>query len=147
MSSVPDIWWSPTAGQFETRYRSRPQLIHTRFADARRRHQPERVETLPADAVRLVPDEMDLVDANERLGEALTEIGVALGLPTPNARIRWGAPQILARIASAAAAAPLRPTSALADVCPVCPQRCPACREHDEAGGAEHASLPRSTDV
>jgi hypothetical protein len=48
------------------------------------------------------PDEMEehFLDANERLGEALTEIGMALGLPTPSARITWGRAEILARWAS-----------------------------------------------
>jgi hypothetical protein len=37
----------------------------------------------------------------ERLGAALVEIGMALGLPRPSATVRWGAPEILERIRSA----------------------------------------------
>jgi hypothetical protein len=52
------------------------------------------------------PDEMEehFLDANERMGEALTEIGMALGLPTPSSRITWGRTEILARWASIHAA-------------------------------------------
>jgi hypothetical protein len=42
--------------------------------------------------------EAGLVEANERLGSALVEIGMALGLPRPTAQHHWGAAEILARI-------------------------------------------------
>ena len=41
----------------------------------------------------------DILEANERMGEALVEIGMALGLPKPVAGVRWGAVEILARAA------------------------------------------------
>lgn len=46
-------------------------------------------------------DEMEghFIDANERMGEALVAIGMALGLPRPRVGVTWGAPEILARIA------------------------------------------------
>lgn len=45
-------------------------------------------------------DEMcaEIDDANTRMGEALVEIGMALGLPRPTVQHHWGAPEILARI-------------------------------------------------
>lgn len=42
--------------------------------------------------------EEHFIDANERMGEALVQIGMALGLPRPTAQYSWGAPEILARI-------------------------------------------------
>lgn len=57
---------------------------------------PSRVREALADAVALA--DLDLLDANERMGEALVEIGMALGLPRPTAQCRWGAPEILAAI-------------------------------------------------
>lgn len=39
------------------------------------------------------------IDANERMGEALTAIGMALGLPKPRPGATWGAPEILKRVA------------------------------------------------
>lgn len=77
----------------------------------------EELSALPADAVRLVADEMaaDILDANERLGEALVEIGMALGLPAPRTGATWGAPEILARIAASPASAALDGTPAEPD--------------------------------
>lgn len=48
-------------------------------------------------------DEMEehFLDANERMGEALVKIGMALGLPRPRVGVTWGAPEILARIGAA----------------------------------------------
>ncbi|SFO26097.1 protein of unknown function [Pseudonocardia ammonioxydans] len=52
------------------------------------------------------PDEMQehFLDANERMGAALVEIGMALGLPRPGVNATWGVPEILAKIAEGAAA-------------------------------------------
>jgi hypothetical protein len=49
---------------------------------------------------RWLPDEMEehFIDANERMGEALVAIGMALGLPRPAVGCTWGAPEILATI-------------------------------------------------
>ncbi|GEM_PF-6725667 len=44
-------------------------------------------------------EESRLLDANERMGQALVQIGMALGLPRPRTGATWGAPEILARIA------------------------------------------------
>ncbi|HEY9414072.1 MAG TPA: hypothetical protein VIQ30_04870 [Pseudonocardia sp.] len=46
------------------------------------------------------PDEMEehFLDANERMGEALTRIGMTAGLPRPTAQHHWGADQIVRRI-------------------------------------------------
>lgn len=60
------------------------------------------VDTTAVPLVDTVPLPVDILAANERMGEALVEIGMALGLPTPSARVRWGAPEILARIRSEA---------------------------------------------
>lgn len=46
------------------------------------------------------PTAVELLDDNERLGAALVDIGIAVGLPRPSATVRWGAPEILARIAT-----------------------------------------------
>lgn len=58
---------------------------------------------LPAvpDGEEAAVDEMEghFIDANERMGEALVAIGMALGLPRPCVGATWGAPEILARIA------------------------------------------------
>jgi hypothetical protein len=45
-------------------------------------------------------DDMEehILDANERMGEALTEIGMNLGLPKPTPQYTWGAQQILVKI-------------------------------------------------
>lgn len=58
-------------------------------------------------------DEMEahFLDANERMGEALVAIGMALGLPRPRTGATWGAPEILAKIA---AGAPGEPSPGLA---------------------------------
>lgn len=52
------------------------------------------------------PDEVQehFLDANERMGAALVEIGMALGLPRPGVNATWGVPEILAKIAEGAAA-------------------------------------------
>lgn len=42
----------------------------------------------------------ELLAANEQMGAALVEIGLLLGLPNPFSRIRWGAPEIVRRIAA-----------------------------------------------
>lgn len=59
---------------------------------------------LPAAPVQPRPtvDEMEahFLDANERMGEALVAIGMALGLPAPRVGATWGAPEILAKIAT-----------------------------------------------
>jgi hypothetical protein len=39
--------------------------------------------------------EDELADANESMGEALTAIGMALGLPKPRPGATWGASEIL----------------------------------------------------
>jgi hypothetical protein len=138
--TAPAVWWSPTEGQFESRHQARPQLIHTRYADGRRRHEAKRVDALPADAVRLVPDDMDLLSVNERMGEALVQIGLALGLPRPSPRIRWGAPEILARIASMGAAGeiPQAESVTLDDLTtPRCPVRL---RVHEDGRWAVYES-------
>jgi hypothetical protein len=46
------------------------------------------------------PTAVELLDDNERLGVALVDIGIAVGLPRPSATVRWGAPEILARLAT-----------------------------------------------
>lgn len=58
-------------------------------------------------------DEMEahFLDANQRMGEALVAIGMALGLPRPRTGATWGAPEILAKIA---AGAPGEPSPGLA---------------------------------
>lgn len=95
-AALPAVWWSPSrqaAGGVA------PVMLWAHRSDL------GYVEpsALPDDAVRLIPAEeleTDLLDANDRLGRALVEIGMALGLPRPTARHRWGAPEILARIAA-----------------------------------------------
>lgn len=56
-----------------------------------------------AEARRVRADDDDfaanLLAANERMGEALVAIGMALGLDPPRTGKTWGAPEILARIA------------------------------------------------
>lgn len=52
-----------------------------------------------------------VLDANERMGEALVEIGMALGLPRPTAQHHWGAPEILAQIRTGMATVPSPSTS------------------------------------
>lgn len=51
-------------------------------------------------AVEDGPTAVELLDDNERLGVALVDIGIAVGLPRPSATVRWGAPEILARLAT-----------------------------------------------
>lgn len=46
------------------------------------------------------------LDANERMGAALVEIGMALGLPRPGGNATWGVPEILAKIAEGAVGDP-----------------------------------------
>lgn len=69
----------------------------------------EIIEMLQSQGVRLVAaaDELEehFIDANERMGEALVKIGMALGLPRPTAQHHWGSPEILARIAEVVPAA------------------------------------------
>ena len=40
----------------------------------------------------------DIIEANEQLGNALTEIGMAAGLPKPRPGATWGAPEVLAAV-------------------------------------------------
>lgn len=54
---------------------------------------------LPPDAARLVADELGMVEDNEALGDALVEIGMAVGLPRPTAHHHWGKAAVLDRIA------------------------------------------------
>ncbi len=42
--------------------------------------------------------EARLLGANEQLGDAIVQIGMALGLPRPDAQNHWGPAEILARI-------------------------------------------------
>lgn len=46
------------------------------------------------------PTAVELLDALEGMGAALVDIGIALGLPRPSGIEVWGAPEILARIAT-----------------------------------------------
>lgn len=87
----PRIWWDGT------------DFLYL-WADTTPRpgfYRAQTVEDVPSSegpTVELVVDEMGFCDANERMGDALTAIGMALGLPRPGVDATWGAPEILARI-------------------------------------------------
>jgi hypothetical protein len=70
----------------------------------------EQMRALAADAGAADEMEEHFIDANERMGEALVKIGMALGLPRPGVGANWGAPEILARIAEVVPAAATTPT-------------------------------------
>ncbi|MFR9807093.1 hypothetical protein ACL02T_33070 [Pseudonocardia sp. RS010] len=115
-TAAPAVWWSPSLDS-EAGY----GLI-SRFGGhwwQELQHGWAERRDLPADAVRLVPvrDEMEehFIDANERMGEALVEIGMALGLGRPGVGHTWGSPEILAKIAERDELAELARTAAEAD--------------------------------
>lgn len=56
---------------------------------------PAHVREALADALAGI-DELGLLNANEALGDALVEIGMAVGLPRPTAQRHWGAAEVLA---------------------------------------------------
>lgn len=77
----------------ETGFISGPRVMACTPADAMRGALAE-IERLRADD----PMAEHFLDANERMAEALTAIGMALGLPRPGVDATWGAPEILTRI-------------------------------------------------
>jgi hypothetical protein len=58
---------------------------------------PAHVREALADALAGV-DEQGMIEANETMGDALVDIGMALGLPRPTAQSHWGVTEILAAI-------------------------------------------------
>lgn len=72
---------------------------------------PSRVREALAAALDLDEFDLHLLDANERMGEALVAIGMALGLPRPTAQHHWGAPEILAAIRTGTATVPAPSTT------------------------------------
>lgn len=99
----PAVWWSPSVRHGGGLIWEHPH--HGGIHDVRDVPMGVGIE-LPADAVRLVPDDIaaEALDANERMGDALVQIGMRLGLPRPTAQVRWGAAEILARIDEVTAA-------------------------------------------
>lgn len=59
---------------------------------------PAHVRETLAEALDLDDIEVNMLEANERMGEALVAIGMAAGLPRPTAQQYWGAPEILAAV-------------------------------------------------